>query len=311
MANFVHFSNVNSLFKKKNEQVWQSRNQAKLASPTLSDNSVPLSLIKPKKRFSLRVLMGIIVFVLLLVGGASAMVLSQIQQDVRQRATGCTYWNGEPAVEGASDNRGGVIQVCKNGYWSNPGTNNTADSSTNNLTNSGTTGIGAQNSSSSGGGGSACAGDEIYCGGCIAGCRKATQTCNRWIDQECAVTGCGGNGTRPGVGEKCCEGLMMCTNGRCDPTCSANIGTRQCGKYVEGSNCNNEGRWVCDVEGPSGSGHCEGGLWSNPVQEGRDEISRAIGGLDEGRIIILKLQLFTMSTVVKIRWMSTNLFVAL
>ncbi|MCL4208493.1 hypothetical protein KJZ63_02570 [Patescibacteria group bacterium] len=118
MANFVHFSNVNSLFKKKNEQVWQSRNQAKLASPTMVSNSS--FTLKPKRRLSLKLLISVIIFALLLVGGVSAMVLSQMQQDVRQQASGCTYWNGEAATEGSYDNRGGIRQQCVGGLWTLP-----------------------------------------------------------------------------------------------------------------------------------------------------------------------------------------------
>ncbi len=120
MANFIHYTNVNSLFKKKNEQVWKSRNQDKLASPTLTSNPVSLSPMKLRKRFSLRVLISAIVLMLLVVGGVSAMILSQMQQDVRQQASGCTYWNGEAAAEGSYDNRGGVRQQCVGGYWTRP-----------------------------------------------------------------------------------------------------------------------------------------------------------------------------------------------
>lgn len=40
MANFVHYSNVNNLFKKKNERVFQSRqqNQVEITSPIVSSN---------------------------------------------------------------------------------------------------------------------------------------------------------------------------------------------------------------------------------------------------------------------------------
>ncbi len=68
----------------------------------------------------------------------------------------------------------------------------------------------------------ACASNEIFCGGCINGCRRNTQTCNRWIDQECNTsTECAGNGVSYGNRE-CCPGLIKCTkNGRCGTTCEA------------------------------------------------------------------------------------------
>lgn len=67
----------------------------------------------------------------------------------------------------------------------------------------------------------ACASNEIFCGGCINGCRRNTQTCNRWIDQECNTsTECAGNGVVRGD-RQCCPGLIPCNNGRCGTTCEA------------------------------------------------------------------------------------------
>jgi hypothetical protein len=195
-------------------------------------------------------LISVVVLFLLVVGGISAIYLSQMSQDVRQQASGCTYWNGEPAVEGAHDNRGGIDQVCKNGYWSNP--NSVTDSSGN---------VSESSQNSSNNNPTACTNGQIYCGGCIQGCRAPTQTCNTWIDQECAVQGCGGRGVFPGSGEQCCSGLQQCANGRCDTACSLD-NNPVCGGIRAGSDCNNGGTWTCDSLSEGGSGHCEGGAWT-------------------------------------------------
>lgn len=74
----------------------------------------------PQKSPPLKLIVGGLMLFLLVVGSGAALYLSQTTQDLRQRATGCTYWNGDPATEGSCDNRGGIIQECKGGYWSAP-----------------------------------------------------------------------------------------------------------------------------------------------------------------------------------------------
>lgn len=126
MANFVHEgttssptskmkpeSNVNGLFKRKNEQ------------STSRVNSAVFEGKSRMRKFGLKSIMGVLVLFLLLVGGVSAFILSQTGQDVRQQASGCVYWNGEAAVEGAFDNRGGIRQQCKGGLWTTPDDGNT------------------------------------------------------------------------------------------------------------------------------------------------------------------------------------------
>lgn len=69
----------------------------------------------------------------------------------------------------------------------------------------------------------ACAANEIFCGGCINGCRTNTKTCNTWINQECNTnTECAGNGVSFG-NRKCCPGLVPCFNGRCGTSCNAPV----------------------------------------------------------------------------------------
>jgi hypothetical protein len=125
MANFTHqseqnenkmtsSSNLSDLFKRKN-QIQQNSNKQLSTSENL---------ISKKKKRSFKTILSSIVLFLLVIGGVSAMVLTQISQDVRQQASGCTYWNGEAAVEGAVDNRGGIRQECKNGLWDVPADGN-------------------------------------------------------------------------------------------------------------------------------------------------------------------------------------------
>jgi hypothetical protein len=95
MANFVHksprtpvhadSSKVTSLFKRINDLSSQNRK-------TLSSNNVQES---PSRRgFSFKTLLSSAILFLLVVGGVSALALTQMSQDVRQQASGCTYWNG-------------------------------------------------------------------------------------------------------------------------------------------------------------------------------------------------------------------------
>ncbi len=101
----------------------------------------------------------------------------------------------------------------------------------------------------------------IGCAGCITDYRCATKTCNEWIDQECAP---GAEGTYPPSGQNCNPGLIKCANGRCSRACALD-NNPVCGGIRAGSNCQNEGRWVCDKPDPDGSGHCEGGIWQQPT----------------------------------------------
>jgi hypothetical protein len=273
MANFVHksprvnvnadSSKVSSLFKRINDL--SSTNSKTLSARPMHET---------KKGFSLRAILGSVVLFLLVAGSASALFLTQINQDVRQQASGCTYWNGQPATEGAIDNRGGIRQECKNGYWSAPSDGNT--NPTSGTTGTSGSGGGSISSSSQTGNASTCAADEIFCGGCIAGCKKATQTCNNWIDQECKVQGCGGNGVFPAPGEQCCSGLQQCANGRCGASCGLD-NNPICGGIREGSDCNNGGSWKCDSTQGGGSGHCDGGAWSGS-NGGQTRISCEIAG---------------------------------
>lgn len=127
MANFVHEdstnsstssrkmdSNVNGLFKKKND----------LSNNSSLDQKTNRFLIG-KRKIGIKPILSLVILFLLIVGGVSAFILSQTSQDVRQQASGCVYWNGEAAVEGAFDNRGGIRQQCINGLWSRPDDGNT------------------------------------------------------------------------------------------------------------------------------------------------------------------------------------------
>ncbi len=135
--------------------------------------------------------------------------------------------------------------------------------------------------------GTACPAGTICCGGCIDGCRPATQGCNAWIDQECTVAGCGGEGTAPAPGESCCPGLTKCANGRCAKSCPLDQNP-VCGGIREGSDCQNGGKWVCESEDPGGSGHCEGGSWSvgtggaGGATEPKQQCSTPLGTLSDG-----------------------------
>ena len=90
---------------------------------------------------------------------------------------------------------------------------------------------------------------QIYCGGCLNRNMDAQDSngtwmrCNDWIDRECQEVGCAGEGTSH-ANQQCCPGLNPCQNGRCGYSCTSD-NKQQCGKYVEGSTCNNTGRWVC------------------------------------------------------------------
>jgi hypothetical protein len=90
-------------------------------TPTDTVTKTPVN----KKKPSLKLLLGGFILLLMVVGSGAALYLTQISQDVRQQASGCTYWNGQPATEGAIDNRGGIRQECKNGYWTTPTDGNT------------------------------------------------------------------------------------------------------------------------------------------------------------------------------------------
>jgi hypothetical protein len=259
MSNFVHksspvkenqSSNLSYLFRNKGLNSKNTQGEPKASS--LQD-------FHPKKKFSFKTILGIAVMLLLVIGGASAVMLTQLNQDVRQQASGCSYWDGSGAApEGATDNRGGIEQECRGGLWSAPSGSGSGTS----------TGVASNESTA------ACGGGEIFCGGCINGCRPANATCNNQIDSECKQTGCGGNGTNPGAGESCCSGLQQCANGRCAPSCVLD-NNDICGGIREGSNCNNGGSWTCDSTVNGGSGHCSGGVWNQPSQ---DRVSCNVAG---------------------------------
>lgn len=72
-----------------------------------------------------------------------------------------------------------------------------------------------------------CPTGQIFCGGCIAGCKPATKTCNQWIDSPISEggcrdpnAGCAGDGVLPAAGQSCCTGFTQCTNGRCARSCT-------------------------------------------------------------------------------------------
>jgi hypothetical protein len=126
MSNFSHqsdlndkrttsSSNLSALFKKKNQALEKNSQQ----------DSARANLLPKQRKFSFKGIMGSLVLFLLIIGGVSAMVLTQMSQDVRQQAAGCTYWNGEAATEGSYDNRGGIRQQCVNGLWDYPDDQNT------------------------------------------------------------------------------------------------------------------------------------------------------------------------------------------
>lgn len=75
----------------------------------------------PKEKTPLKFILSSIILILLVIGSIAALYLTQINQDVRQQASSCAYWvGGGAAIPGSCDDRGGIIQVCKNGYWSAP-----------------------------------------------------------------------------------------------------------------------------------------------------------------------------------------------
>jgi hypothetical protein len=268
MSNFVHkssnveesqASNLSSLFNKRNKEAQsnQDRGAFKLENKVNNKKSIKLPFIK--SRLPLQAVLGLVVLFLLVVGAASAMFLTTLNQDVRQQAKGCTYWKGGTATEGSTDDRGGVTQKCVNGYWSAPSTG-TADSSS-----------GGSSVADNSGGTSSCKSGEIFCGGCIAACRPATEGCNKQIDKECSGTNvdgssCQGDGQFAQSANECCSGLQQCANGRCAPSCTLDKNDI-CGGIREGSNCNNGGSWTCDAKDPGGSGHCDGGAWNQPASE--------------------------------------------
>jgi hypothetical protein len=267
MANFVHnsptgvpFDNVSPVNPMVNENNAEATNHT---SPPL--NKFSKRNLRLKKLFNPKIIISSIVLLLLLVGGVSAMFLTQMSQDVRQQASGFDSYSCVTNPDCGSG------QECKSG--SCVSTNTGAGTST--------TGTGvASTSVSSGTGGGSCGSGEIFCGGCIAACRPATEGCNKQIDKECKQDGCGGNGVFPGAGEQCCSGLQQCANGRCASSCGLDSNPICAGKR-EGSNCNNGGKWKCDS---ADNGHCEGGEWAGVAQEERAEIASAIGGLDEGEL---------------------------
>jgi hypothetical protein len=114
MANFIHDSSVGSPIPSSVETDKESN-----VTPSLNKRFTKRSLFI-KKIMNPKVFIGGIIFLLLLVGGVSAFFLSQTSQDIRQQASGCTYWNGEAAPEGAHDNRGGIRQECNGGVWDTP-----------------------------------------------------------------------------------------------------------------------------------------------------------------------------------------------
>lgn len=72
------------------------------------------------KKPSLKIIVGGLILIMVVAGSAAALYLSQISQDLRQKATGCTYWAGGGATEGACDCRGNLAQQCLGGFWSAP-----------------------------------------------------------------------------------------------------------------------------------------------------------------------------------------------
>ncbi|MDH5533829.1 MAG: hypothetical protein OEX81_05410, partial [Candidatus Pacebacteria bacterium] len=266
MSNFVHkssspdtsqSSNLSSLFNKKNK-ISDDLGKAEGSSIKLENKVANKKFIKIpflKLRLPIQAVLGFVVLLLLVVGGASAMFLTQMNQDVRQQASGAY------CGDGICQNKGNPCQ-CLQDCSGEPGADQCGQSGTSSSNTSGSTSQSSSSVASTGGSSSACKSGEIFCGGCINGCRPANVKCNTQIDNECKQTGCGGNGVFPAAGEQCCSGLQQCANGRCAPSCSLDSNPI-CGGIREGSNCNNGGSWTCNSAGDKGT--CVGGVWNQPV----------------------------------------------
>jgi len=242
------------------------------------------SLLTPK------FIIGGVLLLLMITGVSASLILNQENQDIRQQAStgpincnttcangktfsdanpytfsSCEVWAGEAcATVGSSPS-------SVTGGMSQPQQSSVPAQSTAPTTGKGCASVGK-----------GCPGGTICVGGCIDDCRPSTQTANRWIDQECAGGECAKEGTVPPAGKSCCQGLRQCANGRCGKSCPLD-GNPICGAVREGSNCQNGGVWKCDNSDPGGSGHCEGGSYSQPGQEtATRQCDSPVGRIDHG-----------------------------
>jgi hypothetical protein len=113
-----------------------------IVSPPKEEEKKTTTLKKPKKKLPIKYILGGFALLLLLIGFGAAFFLTQTSQDVRQQASGCTYWSGGAATEGATDNRGGIKQQCKGGLWDTPDDGDTTVTGTGTVVDTGGTGGG-------------------------------------------------------------------------------------------------------------------------------------------------------------------------